>query len=52
MIDPDEDQKLFEAHDDTPTPEYRENLNRVFNEELLAQASKKDLTPINDCVKA
>ena len=46
VLDPDKHQNLFEAHDDTPTPEYRENFNRVFNEEFLAQDSKKDLTPI------
>ena len=42
---------LFTAYDQTPTPLYRENLNRVFNEEFTAQASKKELSPIIEFVK-
>ena len=42
---------LFTVYDQTPTPLYRENLNRVFNEEFIAQASKKELGPIFEFVK-
>ena len=34
-----------------PCPLYRENLNRVFNEEFIAQASKKELSPIIEFVE-
>ena len=37
--------EIFTAIDQLPTPEYRQNLMRVFNEELLAENSKKDLLP-------
>ena len=42
--------ELFTAIDDLPTPDYRKNLIRVFNEEFLAKHSKKDLVPIIDMV--
>ena len=42
---------LFTAYDQTPTPLYWENLNRVFNEKFIAQASKKELSPIIEFVK-
>ena len=35
--------ELFTAIDQRPTPEYRQNLVRVFKEEFLAENSKKDL---------
>ena len=41
---------LFTAIDDLLTPNYRKNLMRVFNEEFLAEHSKKDLGPIIDMV--
>ena len=41
---------LFTAIDDLPTPDYRKKLMRVFNEEFLAEHSKKDLGPIIDMV--
>ena len=43
-------EELFTAIDDLPTPEYRKNLIRVFNEEFLAENFKKDLGPIIDWV--
>ena len=43
-------EELFTAIDDLPTPEYRKNLMRVFNEEFLAENFKKDLGPILDLV--
>ena len=42
---------LFTAYDENPTPLYRENLNRVFNEEFIVQASKKELSPITEFAK-
>ena len=50
-LDPTRHEALFTAYDQTPTPLYRENLNRVFNEEFIAQASKKELSPIIEFVK-
>ena len=41
---------LFTAIDDLPTPNYRKNLMRVFNEEFRGEHSKKDLGPIIDMV--
>ena len=43
--------ELFTAIDNNPTPEYRQNLMRVFNEEFIAENSKKDLGPIIDLVQ-
>ena len=51
-IDPSKHPELFTAHADTPTPAYRENLNKVFNEEFFAEASSKELKPIIDLVIA
>ena len=45
-LDPTRHEVLFAVYDQTPTPIYRENLNRVFNEEFIAQASKKELSLI------
>ena len=42
---------LFTAYDETPTPLYRENLNRVLNEKFIAQVLKKELSPIIEFVK-
>ena len=42
--------ELFTAIDDLSTPDYRQNLMRVFNEEFLAEHSKKDLGPIINTV--
>ena len=42
--------ELFTAIDDLPTPDYRKNLMRVFNEEFLAENSKIGLGPITDIV--
>ena len=44
-------QAIFIAYDEYPTPLYRENLNRVFNEEFIAQVSKKDFSPVIEFVK-
>ena len=49
-IQNDKHEDLFPAIDDVPTPEYRANLLRVFNEKFLAEHSKKDLGPIIDLV--
>ena len=49
-IDPSKHQELFTAHSEIPTPAYRENLNKVFNEEFIAEASSKELKPIIDLV--
>ena len=51
-IDPSKHQELFTAHAEIPTPAYRENLNKVFNEEFIAEASSKELKPIIDLVLA
>ena len=48
---PDKHEELFKAIDDTPTPDYRFNLMKVFNEEFIAEISKKDLGPIIDLVE-
>ena len=50
-LDPTRHEALFTAYDQTRTPLYCENLNRVFNEEFIAQASKKELSPIIEFVK-
>ena len=50
VIQDHKDADLFTAIDDLPTPEYRQNLMRVFNEEFLADHSKRDLGPIIDMV--
>ena len=47
---PDKHEELFKAIDDKPTPDYRSNLKKVFNEEFIAENSKKDLGPIIDLV--
>ena len=41
---------LFPSYSDIPTPLYREILNKVFNEEFIAEASSKELKPIIDLV--
>ena len=48
---PDKHEELFKAINDTPTPDYRFNLMKVFNEEFIAENSKKDLGPIIDLVE-
>ena len=50
-LDPTRHEALFTVYDQTPTPLYRENLNRVFNEEFIAQASKKGLRLISEFEK-
>ena len=50
VLDPDKHQKLFKAHNDTPTFEYRENKKKVFINEFLAQDFRRDLTTIIDIV--
>ena len=50
VIDESKHEELFPSYDNTPTPLYRENLNRVFNEEFIVQASIKNLKPIIDLV--
>ena len=35
---PTRQEALFTVYDQTPTPLYQENLNRLFNEEFIAQA--------------
>ena len=47
LLNLDKHAELFTATDNTPTPEYRMNLMRVFNEEN----SKKDFGPIIDLVE-
>ena len=42
---------MFKAHNDLHTPPYRENLNKVFNEEFLSEASQRELNVIIDLVK-
>ena len=51
-LDQSKHENLFDAHNDLPTPLYRENFNKVFNEEFLAEASQRELKPITDLVKA
>ena len=51
-IDESKLEDLFPSYNDTPTPLYRENLNKVFNEEFKAEASSKELKPIIDLVTA
>ena len=41
-------ENLFDAYKDLPTPAYRENFNKVFNEEFMAEGSQQDLKPIID----
>ena len=48
---PDKHEELFKAIDDKPTPDYRFNLMKVFNEEFIAENSKMDLGPIIDLVE-
>ena len=50
VLDESKHAELFTAIDNTPTPHYRLNLMRVFNEEFIAENSKKDLGPIIDLV--
>ena len=50
-LDSGKHEPLFTTYDETPTPLYRENHNRVFNEEFIAQVSKKELNPIIEFVK-
>ena len=51
-IDESKHEDLFPSYSDTPTPHYRENLNKVFNEEFIAEASRKEMKPIIDLVTA
>ena len=50
-IDPTKHSELFTAYNDLPNPLYRLNLTKVFNEELLSEASQKELKIIMDYVK-
>ena len=50
LIDETKRDDIFPCYNDTPTPLYRENLNKVFNEEFIAEASRKELKPIIDSV--
>ena len=50
-LDPTRHEVLFTVYDQTPTPLYWENLNCVFNEEFIAQASKKELRLIKEFEK-
>ena len=50
-LDQSKHENLFDAYNDLPTPLYRENFNKVFNEEFLAEASQRELKPIIDLVK-
>ena len=50
VTDESKHEELFPSNDNTLTPLYHENLNRVFNEEFIAQASIKDIKPIIDLV--
>ena len=43
--------EFFDAYDDLPKPSYRENSNKVFNEEFLAEVSQRELKAIFDLVK-
>ena len=52
VIDESKHEDLFPSYSDTPTPLYRENLNKVFNEKFLTEASSKELKPIIDLVVA
>ena len=52
VIDESKHEDLFPSYNDTPTPLYRENLNKVLNEEFIAEASSKQLKPIIDLVVA
>ena len=55
-LDPSKHIELFTAYlpiytyNKLPTPLYRENLTKVFNEEFIAEASKKELKVIIDYV--
>ena len=51
VLNPDKNAELFTAIDNSLTPEYMMNLMRVFNEEFIAENSKKDLGPIIDLVE-
>ena len=42
--------ELFTAYQDNPTPLYRKNLAKVFNEKFIAEASQKQLKVIIDMV--
>ena len=42
---------MFDDYNDLPTPVSRENFNKVFKEDFLAEASQRDLKPIIDLVK-
>ena len=48
VLDESKHADLFTAIDNTPYPDYRLNLMRVFNEEFIAENSKKDLGPFID----
>ena len=50
VLDESKHAELFTAFGNTPTPDYRLNLMRVFNEKFIAKNSKKDLGPIIDLV--
>ena len=51
LLDHSKHENLFDAYNDIPTPVYRENFNKVFNEEFLAEASQRELKPSIDLVK-
>ena len=51
-IDEPKHEDFFPSYSDPPTPFYRENLNKVFNEEFIAEAPSKELKSIIDLVSA
>ena len=50
-VDQRKDIELFEAYNDLPTPSFKENLNKVFNEEFLSEVSQREFKIIMDLVK-
>ena len=42
---------LFEAYEDLPSPSYKENLNKLFDEELIAETSYKEIRSVSDLVE-
>ena len=50
-LDQSKHENLFDTYNHLPTPVYRENFNKVFNEEFLAEASQQELKPIIELVK-
>ena len=51
-LDPSKHIELLTAYNDLPTPIYRANLTKVFNEELISEASQKELKIIIDYVNS